>query len=133
MLDDVKRVEENPQRVRGICKPSVSERVRRQQVAELVVNLGLGHRHPRQERHTREDRGRADGRYSEPFFSRELREYSLDPSQDWLTQPWPGPNKQQTNRKKNPEYERHGRSSHIPQKMRCYFECFSLQLASGAA
>ena len=58
MLDDVKGIEKNPERMRRIRQTPVSECVPGKQVAELVVNLGLRHGQPRQERHSREDRDR---------------------------------------------------------------------------
>ena len=88
MLDDVKRVEKNPQRMRRIRQPPVSERVRGKQVAELVVNFGLRHGQPRQERHSRKDRDRANGHYGEPLVPRELGKLSLHPGQ--IGSPNPG-------------------------------------------
>jgi hypothetical protein len=74
MLDDVKRIEKNPERMRRIRQSPVSECIAGQQVAELVVNLGLRHRQPRQERHTSEDRCAANGRYGKSFLLGKIRE-----------------------------------------------------------
>ncbi len=102
MLDDVKCVEKNPQRMRRIRQPPVSERVPGKQVAELVVHLGLRHGQPRQERHARKDRDRADGHYGEPLVLRELGKLLLHPGQNRLTQSRLRPDESQANRKNNP-------------------------------
>ena len=46
MLDDVKCVEENPQRMRRISEPPVGKRIRGQQVAEFIMHFRLRHRKP---------------------------------------------------------------------------------------
>jgi hypothetical protein len=108
MLDDVKCVEENPERMRRICQPAVSKGVRGKQVAELIVNLGRRDWEPRQKRHTRKDGGRADGRYSKALVSREPGKLLLDPAQNQLTETRPGPDECQANRKNNPIQYLHG-------------------------
>ena len=63
MLVDVKTFEVRPHRMRGIGQPARSERVRRQQVAELVMNEGLGNRLKGKNRQPQHNRRRAHGRY----------------------------------------------------------------------
>jgi hypothetical protein len=125
MLDDVKCIEKNPERVRRIRETPVSERIPGKQVAELVVNLGLRHGQPRQQRHPRENRDTANGRYGDPLVSCELGELLLHPGQNWLAQSWLGPEEQQTDRKNNPVYGVHGGFNHIPQEMHVKSGCFS--------
>jgi hypothetical protein len=102
MLDDMKCVEKNPERVRRIRQAPVGKRIRGKQIAELVVYLGLWHGQPQQERHARKDRDRANRRDGELPVSRELRKFPLDPGQNWLTQSRLGPDERQANRKNNP-------------------------------
>jgi hypothetical protein len=52
---------------------------------------------PRQERHARKDRGRANGRYGQPLVSREPGKLSFDPAQNWLTEARLGPDKREAN------------------------------------
>ena len=84
MLDHMKRVEENPHRVRRIRHAPVPERVRSQQIAELVVNFRLRHGHPGQQREAREDRDAADRGDGTFFISREPDEGPLDPRKNSL-------------------------------------------------
>jgi hypothetical protein len=102
MLDDVKRVEKNPHRMRRIREPSVGEGVPGQQVAELVMNLRLGHGEPRQEGQTRKYRYNSYRQYGTPSLLRETRKFLLDPSQNWLSQSWLGPHEEQANAGNNP-------------------------------
>ena len=69
MLDDVKRIEENPQGMRRICQPPVSKRVCREQITELVVNLRLRHGHPREAAPGAPRSCCADRRQRKPFVS----------------------------------------------------------------
>ena len=108
MLDDVKCIEKNPQWMRRIRQPPVSERVPGKQVAELVVNLGLWHVLPRQERHSRKDRHRANGHYRKPPVYCKPGKLSLHPGQYRLTQSWLWPDERQTHCENNPFQFRQG-------------------------
>ena len=122
MLQDMKRVQKNPHRMRRIGQPAVRESVRREQVAEFVVHFGLRHGLPRQQRHAREDGDHADGQEGEPPVLRELGKFPLDPSQDGLAQSGLWPDQKQANREEDPVYvyESHRGFNHIPQGIRAY-------------
>lgn len=102
MLDDVKCIEKNPERMWRICEPSVSERVSGKQVAELVVNFRLRHVQPEQKRHARQDRDRTKSDNGEPPVSREPRKFALYPSKNRIAQSLLGPEEKQTDGKDNP-------------------------------
>ena len=108
MLDHVKRIEENPQRMRRICQAAVSEGVRGEQVAELVVNLRLRHRHPGQQRQTREDRGAADRDQRRFFVLRKPRKPLLDARENHFGDPRLRQNQSGTDRENDPVYFLHG-------------------------
>ncbi len=102
MLDDVKRVEEDPEGMRRIGQAAVSESVGGEQIAELVVHLGLRHGHPRQQRQARKDGHRANCRQRKPLAFRELTDFFLDPGEDRLAQSGPGPGESNRNRENHP-------------------------------
>ena len=86
VLDDVKCVKENPQGMRRICQASVSESVRREQVAEFIVDLRLWHGHPGQQRDARNDCDCADGQHGEAFVLREGGKFAFAPSNKRLAE-----------------------------------------------
>jgi hypothetical protein len=101
MLDDVKRIEKNPKRMRRICQTSVSECVRGKQIAELVVNFRLGHGEPRKQRQSRENRERSNGYQRKAPVSCELDELSLNQNDNRLAESGHRPCQSDTNHNKN--------------------------------
>src|SRR5882762_745041 len=102
MLNDVKGVEENPQRMRRIYEPPVGKRIAREQVTKLIVYFRLRHRHPREQRQAGNNRGRTDRNERGPFISREMGKLFLDQTEIGLAQSWLWQSQPETNRKNYP-------------------------------
>ena len=98
MMQDVERIEKNPQRVWGICQTAMSEGVRRKQIAEFVVNLRLRNPHPGKKRQPDQYRGRTNRRQRCSLISGQAGKIAFHPAENGLAKRWSRPGQADTNR-----------------------------------